>query len=472
MEQAYTTPLCVDLDGTLVGTNTLFEAAIAAIKQHPANILAIIASLLKGKAAVKHAIGLNTSIDASLLPYNTTLITWLTSQRTHGRHLILATASDEAIADAVAKHLGIFDEIIASTPKHPVSAHGKYAILKHKFGNKGFAYAGNSHADLAVWQHASSAILVNTDERVTAQVRTAIPVEAEFPRTQRASIKTWLKTIRVHQWIKNLLIFTAPITAHRLFESDVFSNSLTAFISFSFLASSVYILNDLLDIPSDRLHPTKRLRPIASGAIQLSHAAVVGCVAACAGIAIAVALLPMKFISILLTYFIVTAAYSLRLKKIPYVDILILSGLYVLRIVAGGKATGIPTSNWLFLFAAFMFVSLGIAKRVTELTRTETAAGRGYTAKDRNILIPIGVTTGILACGVLALYTQSATVSRLYTSPAGLVLIVPVVALWLARMWKHAIAGSLHDDPVLFAAKDKVSYAAILILAGILLLSL
>ena len=252
--------------------------------------------------------------------------------------------------------------------------------------------------------------------------------------------------------------------------------TMVGFISFSCIASSIYIFNDLFDLSSDRAHATKRFRPIAAGKISLFHATLLGIGMALAGIIIAFLFLPNAFLGILLLYIVITSTYSLRLKKIPYVDIAVLAGLYILRIVAGSAATGIPTSKWLFLFAACLFISLGIAKRVTELARLkeshDSAIGRGYTKRDKELLVALGLTSALFACIVLGFYAVSPVVSNLYSHPNSLIWMAPVFGLWIIRMWKHAIAGSLPEDPVLFAIKDYGSYIAIAALAGILFLAL
>lgn len=476
MEQSSLHPLCVDLDGTLVRTNTLFEGVLSAIKKRPWIIIEMLHASLKGKAVVKHIIGIHAMLNPATLPYNKEFLTWLTQQHANKRTLILATASDKHIADAVAKELGIFTEVIANTPTAPVSAHGKDIILCNQFGAKGFSYAGNSRADLAVWKCASSAIIVDASNDVSHKAHAIVPVEAEFSSRITITPRTILKTIRSHQWVKNLLLATAPIAAHRITDPAVFTQTVIGFISFSCIASSIYIFNDLFDLPSDRAHATKRFRPIAAGKISLFQATLLGISMALSGIIIAYLFLPTAFIAILALYIVITSAYSLRLKKIPYTDIAVLAGLYILRIIAGSTATGIPTSKWLFLFAAWLFISLGIAKRVTELARLkeseERAIGRGYTKRDKELLIALGLTSALFACIVLGFYAVSPVVSNLYSHPNNLIWMAPVFGLWIARLWKRAITGSLPEDPVLFAIKDYGSYVAIAALAGILTLAL
>lgn len=476
MQQSLTTPLCVDLDGTLVHTNTLFEAALVVVKKKPWVIVEIVRAGLRDKAAVKHIIGTHTPLQSLVLPYNQKLLAWLKEQHAHGRTLILATASDKKIAEKIAKELGIFQEVIASTPEMPVSAANKHSVLCKRFGKKNFSYAGNSRADIAVWKCAASAVLVHTNPDVTKHARNIIPIEAEFLRADDARVKTIGRTIRIHQWAKNLLLFTAPIAAHKISDPQILIDVIIGFFSFSCITSSIYIFNDLFDLPYDRMHARKKFRPIASGRLQILRASMLAVGMAAFGGAFAALLLPSVFLGTLLLYIIIASAYSLRFKKIPYVDIIILAVLYVLRIIAGGQAAGIPTSWWLFVFAGFFFISLGIVKRVTELIQlaniTDTAIGRGYTKRDKELLTALGLTSGLFSCIVLALYAVSPSTTTLYSHPTTLVWIVPILSIWLVRMWKRALAGALPEDPVLFAIKDRFSYIVLAALSGVLAVSL
>lgn len=475
MQQSPHTPLCVDLDGTLVRTNTLFEAAFIAIKKKPWILFVLLRAGFQGKAAIKHVIGTQGTHNASSLPYNNELLGWLTEQHVKRRILFLTTASDKTIADAVAEYLGIFQDVIANTPANPVSANTKYAVLCKRFGKQGFSYAGNSHADLKVWECASSAILVDAPAHIAAQVRNSIPIEAEFSKASSITPQVLLQTLRIHQWAKNLLIFTAPIAAHRIGELSILIQSGIGFLSFSCLASSVYILNDLFDLPSDRLHTTKRLRPIASDNVGISKAIVLGIGMATVSVLLAVLFLPLKFVWVLIVYLCITSIYSLRIKKLPYVDILVLAALYVLRIIAGSAATAVPTSWWLFLFAGFLFTSLAAAKRVTELAQlkhsSDSAVGRGYTKRDKEFLTALGLTAALFSCIVLGLYTASSGVTTLYSHPTTLIWMIPIFGIWILRMWKHAITGYLPEDPVLFAIKDYGSLIAIAVLSIVLMLA-
>jgi 4-hydroxybenzoate polyprenyltransferase len=475
MSQQFDTPLCVDLDGTLVETNTLFEALILAIKKNPLRLFVLVAALTQGKAAVKQKIGHYAAEEQFAWLYNSKFLAWLQIEHARGRKLILATASDMHLATSIAAELNIFDEIIASTPQSPVSAVKKYLVLKKRFGNEAFAYAGNSHDDLAVWNIASSAILVHTSEKVARIIKNNSVVEVEFPRETKVTLKDIMQEMRVHQWLKNLLLFVPIVMAHQTNNATLMLQACIGFFSFSTLASSMYVINDLLDIPSDRLHPTKKMRPIARGSIPVRPALLLIAILVLVSFSLSHAFLPPAFFTILASYIVINAIYSIRAKKIPYVDITILAGLYVLRIIAGSAATGITTSAWLFFFAGFLFFCLACMKRVVELlqlqNRTDFAPGRGYQKRDTRMLVALGMTSSLLACIVMGLYIQSESVTVLYARPALLWTLIPLIGVWIVRIWYMTLTKQMNDDPVLFTSKDIVSYVIGFATLGTLFLS-
>ncbi|HSX24965.1 MAG TPA: UbiA family prenyltransferase [Candidatus Andersenbacteria bacterium] len=468
-------PLCVDLDGTLVRTNTLLETALGALKKNPLFIFSIVRALFISKAQVKHRIGQQFSILESPLPYNEEFLAWIKKQHEAGRRLILATASDKAIAVQIAKELGIFDDVIASTPQLSITANGKYAVLCQLFGTNGFSYAGNSKSDLAVWNCAKSAIVVDAPYRISSRIRKNIPVEKVFTTQKNSTIRVFAKTMRIHQWVKNVLLFVPPLAAHEIAQPLVAFHALFGFISFSLLASAVYMFNDIADIGTDRMHSTKKYRPIASGQISLKQSIALGSICVFASIVLSLLFLPASFLGILAIYLAINICYSLFAKKIAYLDILILAGLYVLRIFAGSFATGISTSKWLFIWTLFFFLSLAIVKRVIELLRLndtlKKAHGRGYHKNDLEILKYTGIASATASIIILAMYIRSSSIFVLYANPLLLWIVVVLVAAWLARIWTLALQQKLPDDPVLFAAKDPVSYAAVLAVIATMLLA-
>ncbi|OGY36411.1 MAG: hypothetical protein A3E36_01485 [Candidatus Andersenbacteria bacterium RIFCSPHIGHO2_12_FULL_45_11b] len=468
-------PLCVDLDGTLVRTNTLLETALGTLKQNPLFILSLCKALATSKAQAKHVIGQKFFIEQSPLPYNSEFLAWIQQQYKSGRTLILATASDQHIAQQIAAQLGIFKTVIASTPAASVTASGKALVLCRMFGSGGFSYAGNSHADLAVWNCAKSAVLVDAPYRISASIKKNIVIEKIFTTNNSPTARIIAQTMRIHQWVKNTLLFVPALAAHQITQQTVALHALLGFISFSLLASAVYIFNDITDIPSDRAHATKQHRPIASGTISLKNALLLGTWCAIASIVIAIAFLPSSFLGILALYLGINICYSLGAKRIAYLDIVILAGLYVLRIFAGSFATGIATSKWLFIWTLFFFLSLAIVKRIIELIQlgadTTRAHGRGYQKNDQKFLSYAGMAAAVCSSIVLGLYIRSSTIFTLYTNPSILWGIVIVVSAWLARIWKLALRGALPSDPVLFAAKDPLSYAAVGAVIAIMLLA-
>ncbi len=475
MQQQFNTPLCVDIDGTLVETNTLFEAALSAIKRNPLRIASLLAAAFQGKAYVKHRIGQYVQEESFTWLYNSKLLAFLRIERAKGRTLILASATDTVIAQKISEELGIFDEVIANTLAKPLHASTKYTVLKERFGEKGFSYAGNSHSDLTVWNISASAIIVHASENVSSIVRKNIPVEAEFPSTKRLRAEDILQEIRLHQWLKNVLLFIPPLMAHRIQDNDVLFPAIIGFFSFSLLASTMYVMNDLLDIPSDRAHLTKRMRPIALGTISALQAVVLAGILALTSFSLAIAFLPGAFLHMLLLYIVINTIYSLRAKKLPYIDIIILAGLYVLRIIAGSAATEVPTSSWLFLFAGCFFLYLASMKRVIELlqlkSKSDVAPGRGYTKRDTELLVALGMTSSLLSLIVLGLYVGSESVARLYTHPNILWIIIPLLTVWIIRMWRLALTRKLPDDPVLFTSKDFTSYGIGAAIVGVLFLA-
>jgi len=475
MQQQFLTTLCVDLDGTLVKTNTLFEAFLIAIKKNPFRIGSLLLASFQGKAHVKHLIGAYTSNEQFQWLYNNEFLAFLRAEHSKGRKLVLATASDFAIAQKVALELSLFEEVIASTIATPVTASKKYILLENRFGKQGFSYAGNSRSDIEIWNRSASAIFVHTPKNIASLVTQNIPVEAEFPVAKHLTMRDIVQEIRIHQWLKNLLLFIPPIMAHQIGDSRVLIHALVGFFSFSALASCMYVMNDLLDIPSDRAHKTKRLRPIALGTISALQAVLLAIFLITISFLLALTILPFSFFQMLVLYIFMNAIYSLRAKKVPYLDISILAGLYVLRIVAGSAATNVPTSSWLFFFAGCFFFYLASMKRVIELLQLQkaqdTAPGRGYSKLDTKALITLGITFSILSCIILGLYITSNTVTLLYTQPHILWLLLPLLIIWIVRMWYLTLTNKLPDDPVLFTSKDAVSYGIGTAVIGILLLA-
>jgi 4-hydroxybenzoate polyprenyltransferase/phosphoserine phosphatase len=440
-------PLAVDLDGTLILTDTLHESAVRALRSHPLQTLQIPLWLAQGKAHLKQRLANLTDFDASALPYNHALIVWLKEQRALGRHLILCTASDRSMADAIARHLGIFDEVMASDGVRNLSARQKAAALKERFGHQGFDYAGNSADDLPVWSEARHAIVVNAPASVQRQARERCEVEKEFPSLS-SHAGALPSVLRMHQWLKNLLLFIAPLAAHQTPSADLSSMLLLAFFSFSLCASAVYIANDLFDLDSDRHHPRKRLRPFASGRVSVAKGVVLFPLLLLNAFLFAIPV-GSAFVGWLLFYFLLTCAYSWSLKRVVLIDCLVLAMLYTVRIVAGAAAAGIALSFWLLAFSAELKTHADDGR--------DHAHGRGYWISDAPLVQSLGITSGYAAVVVLALYLNSDAVVKLYQQPVVMWSAVPVMLFWISWMWMKAHRGEMHDDPLLFAVRDKAS---------------
>jgi len=452
--------IAVDLDGTLTFTDTLHESVVLLIRNNPLKLFKLPFWLAKGKAAFKAKLADQVRLNVLTLPYNQPLIDWLKKERKKGKRIVLCSATNEHIANAVADHLKIFDDVIASDASNNLKSTKKRNVLEKHFGKKGYDYAGNSSADIEVWVGARRAILVNTNNILNEKVKKITTISQHFlPRN--ITFLDYLATFRVHQWLKNLLLFVPLLVSHQIGNIQALSILILAFLSFSLCASAVYIINDLFDLESDRYHPRKRNRSFASALLPI----VVGALIAPALIVASLALgwmVGTKFLVCLISYFILTTIYSMVLKRITLVDCLTLATLYTARIIAGAAAVSITPSFWLLLFSMFIFLSLAFMKRYAELKvqiqdgNTQTH-GRAYVFTDAPLVQTLGVTSGYSAVLVLALYLQSEIVMILYAQPLLTLFAVPLLLFWISRMWMESHKGKMHDDPIIFAIKDKAS---------------
>lgn len=464
-------PLVVDLDGTLIRTDMLHESALRALRDRPWDALRIPYWLSQGKAFLKQRLAQSCDFDASSLPYAPDLLTWLKAQKAEGRQLVLCTASDVSIATEIAAHLDIFDIVMASDGVVNLAGRYKAEALEQRFGRAGFDYAGNSRADLAVWERARCAVVVNASADLAAKAAAQCEVERVFA-APAARLGTWFRVLRVHQWMKNLLLFVPLIAAHLLTEIDTLLVLAIALLAFSLCASSVYIANDLLDLESDRQHPRKCTRPFASGAVPAWMGVALAPVLLAASVVLA-SLVGNSFLLCMVVYFLLTCVYSWVLKRLVLVDCLTLAVLYTLRIIAGAAAAGIALSFWLLAFSVFLFLSLAFVKRYAELqlqmvSGKEKLHGRGYLTSDAPLIQTLGITSGNASVVVLALYLNSAVVLELYRTPEVVWGAVPVMLFWVSWIWMKAHRGDMHDDPLVFAVKDKVSLMAGLVFALVL----
>lgn len=468
-------PLCVDLDGTLIHSDLLLESTLTLLKRNPLYVFALPFWLLRGRAQLKHRVAQHASVDIATLPWDTRVIDLLTAERTR-RPVVLCTAADRSLAEAVAWHIGGFARVIASDGVRNLSGRNKAAELVAVYGERGFDYAGNSAKDIAIWAHAHRAYVVNASARVAARAHRVSRVADVLPRTP-AGIRVWLKALRLHQWAKNVLIFAPLLAAHKLLQPIALGHAVVAFLIFGVCASSVYVLNDLLDLGADRAHPRKRKRPFAAGRLPLGAGIALAPVLTLTAF-VAAAFLSPHFALVLLGYYVVTLAYSFKLKQIAMLDVLVLAALYTSRIIAGTVVIDLASSFWLLAFSMFLFLSLALLKRYTELVVQKNAGktrarGRGYAIEDAQLLGSLGGASGYLSVLVLALYVDSTASAALYRHPQFLWLLCPLLLYWVSRVWLIAHRGAMHDDPVVFAATDWVSrgmlvLGALVVIAAIL----
>jgi 4-hydroxybenzoate polyprenyltransferase len=384
----------------------------------------------------------------------------LKEQKVNGKKIVLCTAANERIAQAVSKHLGLFDDVIASDDYSNLKSNNKRNALQEKYGEQGYDYAGNSSADIAVWAGASQAIVVNANKRVQRKVSQVASVSQTFP-SESIGVSDWFRALRLNQWIKNLLLFVPLLATHQLGSIQSLATLVIAFISFSLCASSVYITNDLLDLESDRGHPRKKHRPFASARLPIALG--VAIVPLLIGVSIVLGtIVGSEFLVVLLLYLLLTVAYSLVLKRVVLVDCLTLATLYTVRIIAGAAAVGVSLSFWLLAFSVFIFLSLALVKRYAELLvqaqESKSAThGRGYVVSDASLLQTLGVSSGYISALIMALYVHSEDVVSLYVQPMAIWLVLPILLFWVSWIWLKATRGEMHDDPIVFAIKDKVS---------------
>ena len=465
-------PLCVDLDGTLLRSDLLVESLLALVRRRPLLCLRLPFWLGRGRARFKQEISERVSVDPATLPYNSKLVAYLRNERAQGRRLFLVTASHELPAQAVADHLALFDGVIATDGRRNLKGRRKRDELVERFGEAGFDYAGDSAADLAVWPEARRAITVNAPARVRRGLGDREQMAIDTSR--QPLIRLVLRLIRVRQWVKSLLVFLPMLLAHRYLDPDPLASAALAFLSFSLGASAVYVLNDLMDVEADRHHPRKCRRPFASGELPLAAGFLL--IPLLAGSSLAIALfLPRGFLVALIVYFGLTTFYSLVLKELALVDVIVLASLYTLRIIAGSEATAIVVSEWLLAFSMFIFLSLGAVKRYAELLRVRSQSanetkvkGRGYFGGDLELVVQMGLSSGYIAVLVMALYITSSSVATFYPHPTLLWFVCPLLLYWITRIWLLAHRGEVQDDPLSFAVRDWVTWIVALLGAAIL----
>ncbi|MFC3121883.1 UbiA family prenyltransferase [Agaribacter flavus] len=453
--------LYVDLDGTFFKTDLLFESTLVLIKKNPLYLLLLIVWAIKGKAYLKSEIAKRVSLNMSVQPRNPELYAYLSEQKSKGRKIILATASDQRFAKQVCKSTDIFDDFIASDGKTNLSASNKLKAIEALDPN--FAYAGNSSDDLVLFAKAKQAIVVNASDSVS-QKASSYQVDEEFDKKQ-TDLKAWVKQLRLYQWVKNCLVFVPLLVSGLFLEPTLVVNSILAFVSFGLLASSTYIVNDLLDLESDRAHARKRNRPLAAARISIPAGVLVASLLFLLAFVIAFSV-NIVYFGVLFAYLVLTLSYSFKLKQYIGIDVISLAALYTIRIVAGAAVLGVYVSFWLLAFSMLVFLSLALVKRCAELKALEKAgkesvSGRDYNSSDYTILQSFGSSSSFLSILVFSFYVNNNVMSNQYQTPTVLWIIIPALTYWLMRMWIKTHRGEMHDDPIVFSLKDKGSLITI-----------
>jgi 4-hydroxybenzoate polyprenyltransferase len=401
--------LFVDLN-SLIRSDLLLESLLVFLKRNPLNLLQVLFWLLRGgRAGLTAQLVSRVTLNPTALPYNKDLLAWLKNEQVQGRSLWLSTATNDKLAAAVARHLGLFDGVVASDT---VDGDSLESVAR------AFPHAGNR-------------------------------------------FRVIVRALRPHQWAKNILVLVPLFTAHRLGELDALADTLLGMVAFCLCASSVYLLNDMLDLEADRAHVRKAKRPFASGELSLATGLALVPALLAAAVVIA-AFLPEKFQWWMGAYYVLTASYSFFLKRLLLIDAVALAGLYTLRIVAGAGAATVALSFWLLLFSVFLFLSLAFVKRYAELDSLRRqqrlqAVGRGYHVEDLSVLQNFGTGAGYLSVLVLALYINSPEILPLYHRPKYIWMLCVLLLYWISRIWMTAHRGKMHDDPVVYALRDRIS---------------
>ena len=466
--------LCVDLDGTLLLTDSLHEQLVRLLSSRPQSLWSMVGWLRQGRAHFKAEVASRVELDPALLPYNPSLLAYLQEQKQAGRRLVLATAAHRRVAEPIAAHLGLFDDVMCTDGEHNLRGPAKADALRQRFGEQGYSYVGNDAHDLPVWAGARRALVVSADRGLPDRVDASVERVFEAPR---AGMRDVLSAVRVQQWAKNVLVFVPLVTAGLWQAPAPMLAALYTFVLFSLVASGVYLLNDVADLDADRRHERKRTRPLAAGRLPLLPAAAGGAVLILCGLGGA-ALAGASLSMVLLAYVALTTAYTSVLKTWPLVDVFALAGLYSVRIVAGSVAVGVPLSIWLLSFSGLLFLSLAFLKRYVETSDLERqgrdglVSRRGYFAAEHQLLMTMGIASSFAAAIVLSLYVDNDTARAIYGSPLALWALVPLTLFWLCRLWLAAGRGCVDDDPVVYAARDWVSRLVLVAGAAIYLYAL
>lgn len=457
-------PICVDLDHTLISTDIIWEQILELLKRNPLIFFVIIIWFLRGKKFLKNKLTEKVEIDPNQLPFRQSVIDFILEKKRNGAKAYLVTATNEIVARRINNFLGLFDEVYGSTSQ--VNLRGKYKakLLEEKFGRFGFEYLGDSKKDLPIWKISARNYLVTPSKNLERRVA-KIPNFGGLVGITSIGISRYFQLIRIHQWVKNFLLFLPPLLAHKLFPG-IYLISILSFISFSFVASAIYILNDFFDLKSDRVHPYKRNRPIPSGSVDLTTALIISVLLMTIGISLSI-FISWNFFAIIFIYILLNFFYSSIFKSVPLLDIFVLSIFYAIRIYAGGIATSVPVSNWLIAFSIFFFFSLSALKRFSEMDlqlnlKESHNFARPYNQQHTNFILVFGITSAFSSVVIFMLYINSPIVVNYYRHPSFLWIEAFLLLYWLLNAWNNAINGGIKSDPIIFLLKEKVSLLVII----------
>jgi 4-hydroxybenzoate polyprenyltransferase len=455
-------PLCVDLDGTLSRSDTLMDAIVLLFSRSPILIIQVFLSIFSGKAAFKGAVAKAIDWQHFRFCWNESVMQYIKQESAKGREVILATGAHAAIAEQVVEKFPCFSGFVATSADENLTGKRKAAALVQRFGSKSFDYIGNDKVDIPVWRAARKAVLVNCDKSIYQQLERE-SIDYEVLLEKEGALASLLRALRPHQWVKNILVFFPLCAAHMFVDAVAWGNALLMFVAYCLTASSFYVFNDMMDIHADREHPKKYERPFASGALSPLFGIFYFLVLLASGLAAASVIPGQGALLSLLCYIVLNASYTIWIKSSVLLDVIVLGLLYMIRIISGGLAVGATPSSWLLAFSAFLFLSLGLVKRYSELvlkqdSGIEKVAGRGYKPSDSTFVFMLGLTNGLLATLVLAFYVNSDSAFQLYTNPYLTWAVVPAVLYWVSRIWLIAWRREMNHDPVVFAVKDMPTY--------------
>lgn len=446
-------PMVLDVDGTYLKTDMLFECFWAGLGKNPSATIKTCFANFGNRAELKEKLAVIADLNCALLPINDDVEAIAQEAKAQGRAVHLASASDHGLVEAVAQTHGYEDGVFASDGLVNMKGAQKADALVDRFGEAGFDYAGNEPVDMAIWKKSDKAIVVGAPKeaaKLRSDNRSVIEVEST------TSPRDLIRAMRPHQWVKNILLFLPLFAAHN-FSLTSWLSVLLGIIAFSAAASSIYIINDLLDLEADRLHEKKKHRPFASGAVPIKHGMILYVVLTAITLGIS-AQLGVEFVSVVVLYMFISLAYSMRLKRMRWVDVVILATLYTLRVVAGAAASGVEVSIYMLVFIFPIFITLGSVKRLTELfgaADDNLLPGRGYSRLDRRPLLYLGALGIVGALLLFFLYSLTDHAASLYPSQGLLWFALIPISAWLIRMLVLGYQGKQDYDPIVFALKDK-----------------